>query len=900
MKSITFIFAICLVTIFSNVNAFTPPHLNTNECNLYKRDSLTDSFLPIPKVALWGSADWKLLSNDPVLFKMNCSKMGVGIGEEFEITIRVEWSYVIPAMMFTFDGSNSYTLKLLKPSGFVQTGGDFEEYLRGSVDENQPSKTYTIKGYFENVEEGTIPVFSLLRGHSKADNSSVFAKKASIEVPTQLNKLYFARKAEENPLDEQLTTINQRLQNLVMAVNSPTLGDGTFAIITPCPKRGEPVEFKVALGNTGTTPINLYVYSCYRNCTKISEHTFTVPAQTTSKYFTFSETLEPSATREFIHTHVHTTPIPTGTTEVCKNSIATHNEIPITDIFKSINFRGTQKTTTAGVPVTLQVSGCINDQNVRWQDGTVGNSLIVTPATAGTYTYTATCTDGSCTYTAISTLSVEGTGCTPPSSPPVVVSNKTGIVFGEIATLSASNCSGTVQWFGTGITGDVTGASYSTSVAGTFYAKCTNACGTSGNSLTKTISLVPLSISSDKNQAFYTEEIHLTAYGCNGYVQWQDPQGNFRSIVNNENNTFVGPGTYKARCVDNFGNIGAWVSISIATVTAPTPTIVANKYSAYPSESIVLTATGCSPYIYNWSFEGGSFFGPTQTVTGPGNYSVRCFHDDNTPSSPFVTITINETRLGTPSITASQLSAAANESVQLTSIGCTGESVINRWAINQNGTISYAWGNNFTITGAATVVANCVSGNTISPSAEVVIRAKPPGATLLTASKSSACEGEPVSFVAQGCENGSVTWRKGLTVYLNDLTPTFTEGSYPISNKSFGGNPLKIGAETFDKGLGVKALSRIRYDLQGRYSKFKASIGRDIETATLCGTDVSVRFKVNVYSGTTVTTLLNVVMTASSPAQNIDLTVTGKSTLELIVEPEGSNCGDHADWGMLV
>ena len=138
-------------------------------------------------------------------------------------------------------------------------------------------------------------------------------------------------------------------------------------------------------------------------------------------------------------------------------------------------------------------------------------------------------------------------------------------------------------------------------------------------------------------------------------------------------------------------------------------------------------------------------------------------------------------------------------------------------------------------------------------------------------------------------------------VNLSSLSPTNPSNEWQgfgtlQSNKSIAGGIMKIGGQTFINGLGTHANSTIKYNLGGQFLTFHASIGRDDEAdgCTLCGSGQSVVFKVKT-DGNLIYTSPN--MGISTAVQEINLNITGKNELELIVEDGGDNTfGDHADW----
>lgn len=832
---------------------------------------------------------YQLTANDPIIFKVRASAQQVVIGEELELTISAEWSFVPPSMLFTFEGANEYTLQLVLPKGFVQTGGTFYPFTKGKVDAHNPKQEYTVKGFFEAYDSNLPPSFMLIRGDKDATEHSIFIKKTEMQMMVPSSSTFHSKKNSltnsdnSNELEGEFSEMNSTMEENF-------IGDKSFFISTSCPQRGSSTKFKLSLSNPRQTPVTLYVYTCYKSCNRITEHIIVIPAKKDS-LVEITENLELNGNT--IHTHVHLQAVPPTIYQgICNLMSSTdvnqvHNDLNITNLYKSLNFAisATSTSISSGQSSSLSASSC--NGTFKWSDTQTSESPRSVSPTSTT-TYTAVCTDGTCTYSKSVTITVTGCNNTPPA--PTVATNKTQLLFGELATLSASNCSGTIEWFGPNNT-TYGGSSIEVGTAGNYYAKCTNDCNkVSGASSTLTLQIVPLYITSSHEAAFYNEAITLTAYGCNGVVQWQDAQGTIRSVVNNTNANFTGPGTYKARCMDQYGATSDWVTKTITVKTAPTPRATADRTEATLAETVNLSATGCEPYFYNWVINEQSKFGATQTATGPGEYRVRCWYADNTPAGPFVTVPVSLKALGAPTITASQPSASAIEIVYLTSSGCDGDNVGTRWIMNVNGTTTYKWGTIIAVNGPGTYYANCTSGNQVGPQAVKVILPKPAGAVSVVASQTSACSGEPVSFKAEGCTNGVTTWRKDLSVYLSDLNPVSQQGTLK-KDVSVDNRPITIGGKVYQRGLGVHASSYLKYNLNSQYRTFRVTVGRDDESDGCCGTS-TVRFKILVNG----IEKYNKVKGKDDIGESLEIDVTQKTTLELYVLPEDQDWGDHADW----
>jgi glucose/arabinose dehydrogenase len=136
------------------------------------------------------------------------------------------------------------------------------------------------------------------------------------------------------------------------------------------------------------------------------------------------------------------------------------------------------------------------------------------------------------------------------------------------------------------------------------------------------------------------------------------------------------------------------------------------------------------------------------------------------------------------------------------------------------------------------------------------------------------------------------------TQYLSDLSWTSaTNGWGPperdLSNGEQGsgdGTTLRINGVSYSKGLGVHALSDIRFPLDPSCTAFSAVVGVDDEV----GNNGSVIFQVFADG---VELYESPVLTGSGPAANVNVTLSGQAELRLVVGNGGDNINyDHADW----
>ena len=138
----------------------------------------------------------------------------------------------------------------------------------------------------------------------------------------------------------------------------------------------------------------------------------------------------------------------------------------------------------------------------------------------------------------------------------------------------------------------------------------------------------------------------------------------------------------------------------------------------------------------------------------------------------------------------------------------------------------------------------------------------------------------------------------GGTVYVSDLgyTPV-ANGWGPVEKDTSNGesaagdgHPITLNGVAYLKGLGVHANGEVDVALNGAYTRFQSDVGVDDEV----GDAGSVTFQVwadgvKLYDSG--------LMTGTAATKNIDVDVTGKQTLRLIVTDGGDGFGfDHADW----
>ncbi|PFV39489.1 NPCBM/NEW2 domain-containing protein [Bacillus cereus] len=153
-----------------------------------------------------------------------------------------------------------------------------------------------------------------------------------------------------------------------------------------------------------------------------------------------------------------------------------------------------------------------------------------------------------------------------------------------------------------------------------------------------------------------------------------------------------------------------------------------------------------------------------------------------------------------------------------------------------------------------------------------------------------------VTDAGDGINSDHADWGNAKIIYpwsyISDLDAISTKTSWKQVqiDKSVYDRTLTLEGVQYLKGIGAHADSEIVYNLNGQYSRFTSNVGVDDEV----GPNGSVVFQVfadniKVYDSE--------VMTGNTPTKYIDVDITGKKQLKLVVTNSGDGINnDHADW----
>jgi hypothetical protein len=141
---------------------------------------------------------------------------------------------------------------------------------------------------------------------------------------------------------------------------------------------------------------------------------------------------------------------------------------------------------------------------------------------------------------------------------------------------------------------------------------------------------------------------------------------------------------------------------------------------------------------------------------------------------------------------------------------------------------------------------------------------------------------------------------QGKATYLSDLKPRrakaepFNGVAWPWRNdRSVRGNPLRLGGQTYDKGLGTHPRTTLTYDLGGKYRRFEAVIGLDSATGRRGAAEVRV-----LVDGKDVPLDGSPRSAVGAVPRSISISVAGAKQLTLVVDfGPGGDVQDDVNWG---
>ncbi len=294
--------------------------------------------------------------------------------------------------------------------------------------------------------------------------------------------------------------------------------------------------------------------------------------------------------------------------------------------------------------------------NYQWR---IGAAPATTPNNAQTYTANTT---GS--FTAI--VTDPATGCfatsnainvtvNPLPSATITTATTTTLCAGNSVTLNANTGTGlTYQWLlaGNPAPGISTGASYTTSAAGSYSVRVTNAnsCVATSSATAVTVVALPSATVTPTGPVNLCtgDTLTLTGPTGTGYTyQWKNGSTNALGASTAKDYKVSASGTYTVIVTAN----GCSVTSAATTVTLlPAPSALMSPTAASTAcDSVVLTSASTG-VTYQWRFNGNNIVGatnPAYTAVTSGSYSLRVTGTNGCSAvTPAAAITVNPSPTG--------------------------------------------------------------------------------------------------------------------------------------------------------------------------------------------------------------------------------------------------------------
>ena len=415
----------------------------------------------------------------------------------------------------------------------------------------------------------------------------------------------------------------------------------------------------------------------------------------------------------------------------------------------------TNSTICSGTSTTITATGCTGS-TIVWSNGASGvGSITVSPTTA--QTFTAFCQKGNCKSTSSNAITINVTNI----AAPTLTASPSTLCAGSSSILTATGCSGVVEWQTsakpTGSTLSVTPTSTTT-----YTAKCKDlGCESTLGSVTVTVTQKPAapSILASKTSICPSESVTLTALNCNGSVRWNTGQTTTSITVSPLVET-----TYSVSCTVNGCISDLSTPTSIKVTATPAPTITAKDSTICPGSSTILTATNCTGTV-TWFFNTQTAVGSTLTVspTATTSYTATCT-GTACVSEKSAAVVVKVASPAAPVIATPDSTICTGTTITLTATGCSGTVT---WSNNQKGASIQV-----SPTSSTTYSATCTVGTCTSPeSNKLPITVSPFSPPLIAANRLIVCLGQSINLTATGC-SGTVKWSDGGTGASRTITPT--------------------------------------------------------------------------------------------------------------------------------
>lgn len=772
---------------------------------------------------------------DCIRYNFSTSNKSAKTGEEVELKLHLEMVDGLP-LVWRDEDCQKLAIKVVFPKGFVQTGGNYYDFVNLNFDENTYSADFIIKGTYQIPNEKSC--FLLLKGPTGSNWETIFVKKRELCVNVSgealakpLSKIAIGNDYETNDI---FKTSESVFQSVVTAacIQPPAItalsrcGSGTVTItatgctnVNPAFKwydvsTGGAVLFT---GNPFTTPILSTNKTYYVECTSTTND-----CSPASPRRAVSVTINPNATAT--NTSTLAIPIcvgsnvtltantgtgltyswtgPNGFSSTSRTPVIvapTSNGTYIVSVKNTSNCTSTASTIVyvkplpappilTGTPrcgtgtVNLTSAGCAG--TVNWYTALTGGTSLstaanyTTPSISATRNYFASCTFNGCTSSPRSSVAAIVNPI--PAAPGAGNNSRCGA---GTVILQATGCAGTVNWYAsnTATTSLGTTASFTTpslSTTTSYFANCTvNGCtSATRRTVTATITIPPPIGAVPTSSGIYCVggAISITASGANNYT-WAGPGGFTASgaTMSRASITTAMGGVYTVSGLATGNICPGTATVNITVNPIPTAATALSNSPVCVGNPLNLTATGGN--VYAWA--------------GPNSFTATTASVTRTPTTAAMggiyTITVRNAGCAA-SVTATTnviISTLPTPTITGVTTICEGGTT----SLTATGGTTYAWSgpNSFTATGASATFSNAALSAAGTYSVTVT------NASLCTATASSIlsitarpnaptvegtatiCTGTSTNLTASGCD-GSLTWSNSATATSISVSPTTT------------------------------------------------------------------------------------------------------------------------------
>jgi gliding motility-associated-like protein len=435
----------------------------------------------------------------------------------------------------------------------------------------------------------------------------------------------------------------------------------------------------------------------------------------------------------------------------CTNTdsvIVTINSLP------TVTANATSIALCTGDSVTLTGSGATS---YTWDNG-VTDGVIFAPATTLTYTVTGTDANG-CQNTDAILITVNN--CTVPIASFIPSTNS--ICVGDSITFTDNSTGTSISaWNWTFPNGNPATANtqgphtviFNTAGTQNINLSITDANGTDDTTIVITVNALPIVIASNDTSICLGSQVNLSATGATSY-NWDNGLG----VGQNQTPSPIVNTTYHVTGTD--ANSCSNIDSVIVTIN-PLPTVTANATSIAlcTGDSVTLTGSGATSYVWDNGVTDGVIFAPATTLT----YTVTGTDANGCQNTDAILVTINNCAVPIASFTTSANTICVGDSITFTD--------------NSTGTSISAWnwtfpnGNPATANtqGPHTVIFNTAGTQNINLSitdangtddTTIVITVNALPIVAANTTNSSVCSGSPITLTGSGAV--SYNWDNGVT-----------------------------------------------------------------------------------------------------------------------------------------